>query len=133
MRYVDNLAEFTTKSSTSGFDQRFYFQPISLEQCPLQNIFLGCRITTDGPTTQCLYVVHDESWRYVSVQGAGSLSHKLSGLHSRMHAAFTLSFPFSNKKIAIRQLAKIYLNLGFDSKEINDVVHKFLPLETICN
>ena len=124
---MDNLAGFSTNPDFAGWESSFYFAPIDLEQCPEQDIFLGCKLFAQNGSLQCQYVVHKEPWRYVSPNSAGSINRILTSLNSRSSAAHVQSFPNSQKIVALTNLAHIYSDMGFNKLAISEIIRKFIP------
>ena len=127
VRYVDNLAGFSTQSEFLGWDPSFYHQPISLETCPIHQFFLGCNLSMSPTGLSCEYMVNQERWRYCHIRGAGSSNRLLTGFFSRISAAYSLSFPTSSKHLAILKLGKLYLELGFAEQPIIEGIRKLAP------
>ena len=131
VRYVDNLFSLQLngfKSQTqlfAGWDSQFYNPPISLEQCEVQDEYLGCRLFLSQGILNSLYVVRTESWRYPHSASAGTNNRLTTGLHSRLHAAHKLSWPKHLQVKAVNQLTSLYIKLGHNKAYVNKIVNKF--------
>ena len=131
VRYVDNLFSLQLEDYTDqtqefkGWDPQFYIPPISLEQCEVQDEYLGCRLFLSQGVLQSLYVVRKESWRYPHSGSAGTNNRLTTGLHSRLHAAYKLSFPKQLQVKAIHQLISLYIKLGHNRAFVTKIVNKF--------
>ena len=128
IRYVDNLASFSTAWDHQGWDPNFYGFPIVLEECPDPNVFLGCRISQINGRLRIQYIVHPEKWRYTHPQGAGSKHRLMTGLHSRATLAVSCSFPHSEKMKAIALLEHQYVRLGFDSPTVHRILKHYCKI-----
>ena len=104
-------------------DLFFYDHPVELEKEPAMT-FLGFDIDIHQGTVQ--YVYPKNSWNFRSPKSAGKTSILLSGLVSRVHLIARHSYPEDLVKPTIKQLIKLYINIGFTNDQIIACIKKTL-------
>ena len=129
VRYVDNLFALQLNASETqlftGWPSQFYNPPISLEQCEVQDEYLGSKLFLSQGILNSMYVVRIESWRYPHSGSAGTNNRLTTGLHSRLHAAYKLSWPRHLPVKAVSQLSSLYIKLGHNKAFVDKIVNKF--------
>ena len=96
-------------------DLFFYDSPIELEKEPGMT-FLGFDINVEDGSVQ--YVYPSKTWHFRSPKSAGKTLILLSGLVSRIHLIARHSYPQELIVPTVKHLISLYINLGFNQKDI---------------
>jgi hypothetical protein len=109
-------------------DLFFYNSPIELEKEPGMT-FLGFDIDVQQGSIQ--YVYPSRSWHFRSPKSAGKKMVLLSGLVSRIHLIARHSYPEQLIVPTIKHLILLYINLGFEHKDIYQCIKRCLKQYSI--
>ena len=120
-RYVDNrllcIPNYMDRQTHWKIltDSFFYDSPFELEKEPGMT-FLGFDINVEDGSVQ--YVYPSKTWHFRSPKSAGKTLILLSGLVSRIHLIARHSYPQELIVPTVKHLISLYINLGFNQKDI---------------
>ncbi len=89
-----------------------------LEDVKEQDLYLGCQIEINNKKLHFKYDWDHATWKIMSVNSAGSIHRKLSGLVLICHIAKTHRYPFHIRRQSIHEIAQSYVKAGFTESQV---------------